>query len=126
MPFRHLIRTVAIAALVAGPVAAAAQPTVVAIELKSFSYTPSPIRLHAGQPVTLTFTNRAGGGHDFTAKTFFQSAKILSGNVSDGEVEVGAGQSVSVTLVPAAGHYPAHCGHMFHQTFGMKTEILVD
>ena len=37
------------------------------ILLYSYGYTPSPIVLAAGKPVTLTFVNRAGKGHDFTA-----------------------------------------------------------
>ena len=106
--------------------AAAAQPPVVPIELKSFSYTPSPIHLRAGQAVTLTFTNRSDGGHDFTAKEFFRSARIISGNVAEGKVELGSGQSKSVTLVPASGRYKVHCGHAFHTMFGMSSEIIVD
>ncbi len=120
MPSRYLIA----AALIAAP--AVAQTPVVPIELKSFSYNPSPIHLRAGQEVTLTFTNRSDGGHDFTAKEFFRAARIISGNVAEGEVELGSGQSISVTLVPAAGRYKVHCGHTFHTMFGMSSEIIVD
>ena len=105
---------------------AAAQTPVVPIELKSFAYAPSPIRLRAGQPVTLSFSNRSGSGHDFTAKTFFASARIVSGSVSGGEIELKGGQSKSVTLIPAAGRYKVHCGHAFHSALGMRTEIVVD
>ena len=120
MPSRYLIA----AALIAAP--AVAQTPVVPIELKSFSYNPSPIHLRAGQEVVLTFTNRSDGGHDFTAKEFFRAARIISGNVAEGEVELGSGQSISVTLVPAAGRYKVHCGHTFHTMFGMSSEIIVD
>lgn len=126
MPSYRLFRKIAIAAIFASPVAAAAQNPVVSIDLKNFSFAPSPIHLRAGQEVTLTFTNRADGGHDFTAKEFFRAAKVISGNVTEGEVELGAGQSKSVTLVPSAGRYKVHCGHAFHTMFGMTSEIIVD
>ena len=52
------------------------------ILLYSYGYNPNPIVLAAGKPVTLTFLNRAGKGHDFTAAKFFASSRILAGNVS--------------------------------------------
>jgi len=125
MPSRRFFQSIAIATILAGTAAAAESP-VVSIDLKNFSYTPSPIHLRAGQAVTLNFSNRSGGGHDFTAKAFFRSAKILSGDVGDGEIEIGSGQSRSVTLIPAAGRYPVHCGHAFHKMLGMSSEIVVD
>lgn len=107
--------------------AAPAQPTppVQTINLVSYSYSPTPIRLHAGQPVTLLFVNRSGSGHDFTARSFFRSARILAGRVGDGEVELRGGQSASVTLIPVAGRYSVHCSHPFHKMFGMSSTILV-
>ena len=78
---------------------AQAQPAapVRVINLVSYSFAPAPIMLRAGQPVTLQFVNRAGKGHDFTATRFFRSARILSGRVEDGEVELRPGQIVNVT-----------------------------
>jgi uncharacterized cupredoxin-like copper-binding protein len=107
--------------------AALAQPAapVQVINLVSYSIAPTPIVLHAGRPVTLQFVNRAGKGHDFTATRFFRSARILSGHVGDGEVELRPGQIANVTLIPAAGRYPAHCSHPFHKMLGMHTAILV-
>lgn len=106
---------------------AQAQPAapVRVINLVSYSFAPAPIMLRAGQPVTLQFVNRAGKGHDFTATRFFRSARILSGRVEDGEVELRPGQIVNVTLIPAAGRYNAHCGHPFHKILGMHTTIVV-
>jgi plastocyanin len=75
--------------------------------------------------VTLTFVNASSKGHDFTAPAFFRSARILTGNAAKGEVELGGGESRSVTLVPAAGTYEAHCGHPFHSMMGMHTQIVV-
>ena len=107
--------------------AAQAQPAtpVQVINLVSYSFAPSPIVLRAGQPVTLQFVNRAGKGHDFTAERFFRSARILSGRVEDGEVALRPGQVATVTLIPAAGRYTAHCSHLFHKALGMHTMILV-
>lgn len=104
-----------------------AQPTapVQIVNLQSYSYSPSPIVLKAGQPVTLQFVNRSGSGHDFTAERFFQSARILAGHVDQGEVDLRPGQSAAVTLIPAAGRYAVHCSHPFHKVLGMRSTILV-
>ena len=105
---------------------AAAQVPVKHIELKSYAYNRAPIRLKAGQAVTLHFMNRAGKGHDFTARRFFAAARITGGKVTNGEVQLAAGQTAAVTLVPAAGRYKVHCGHPFHKQLGMRTEIIVE
>lgn len=121
-------RIAAAAALSLLPFSAAmAQPAapVRVVNLVSYSYAPAPIVLRAGQPVTLQFVNRAGKGHDFTAKGFFRSARILSGRVEDGEIELRPGQVAIVTLIPAAGRYPVHCSHPLHKMFGMRSTILV-
>ncbi len=107
---------------------AASQPVaapVQGIALYSYGYNPDPIVLTAGKAVTLNFVNRATKGHDFTAKKFFSSSRIVSGNVGEGGVDLGSGQSASVTLVPAAGQYEIHCGHPFHAMMGMKGDIIV-
>ena len=105
----------------AQPVAAPAYT----IGLYTYGYQPNPIVLQAGRPVTLTFVNRSGKGHDFTAQKFFRSSRILAGNVGAGEVGLGPGQSRSVTLIPAAGRYGVHCGHPFHKVLGMRGDIVV-
>lgn len=102
-----------------------AAASVQGIALYSYGYNPDPIVLAAGKPMTLNFVNRATKGHDFTAKEFFGSSRIISGNVSEGEVDLGPGRSASVTLVPAAGRYKIHCGHPFHAMMGMKGDIVV-
>ena len=112
-----------VAAAVAGP--ASAQTPVQIIELRSFGYAPRTIQLAAGKPVTLTFTNRSGDSHDFTARSFFARSRIVAGAVPGGEIELKGGRSLSVTLVPAAGRYKVHCGHFLHKQFGMRGEIIV-
>ena len=106
----------------AGP--ASAQP-VQTVTLYSHGYAPQVLHLAAGRPVTLAFVNRAGKSHDFTARQFFRSARILSGRATGGEVELRGGQSARVTLIPAAGRYSVHCGHPFHKMLGMHGTIIV-
>jgi plastocyanin len=119
-----LLLAAAGALLAAGP--AASQPVPVqVINLHSYGYSPNPIMLRAGRPVALMFVNRAGKGHDFTARRFFRSARILAGRIGDGEVDLGPRQSASVTLIPAAGRYKVHCGHPFHSLLGMRSTIVV-
>jgi len=104
----------------------AAQPAVQTIYVWSFNFAPKPIHLRAGVPVTLNFVNRSGGGHDFTAKGFFARSRILSGAAPDGEIELRGGETRSITLVPAAGTYKAHCSHFLHAQMGMRDLIVVD
>ena len=112
--------------LCAGPATAqiVAAP-VQTIALYSYGFNPTPIVLNAGKAVTLSFVNRAGKSHDFTAEKFFRASKIISGRVGEGEVDLAPGQTASVTLVPAAGRYKVHCGHPFHKMLGMHTDIIV-
>ena len=105
---------------------AAAQPAAVTIAVQNFSFAPTPLRLRAGQPVTLTFVNRSGSGHDFTAAKFFANARILAGGAPDGEIELAPHQSRTITLVPRAGSYKAHCSHFLHKQMGMEDQIFVD
>jgi uncharacterized cupredoxin-like copper-binding protein len=111
---------------------AAAQPNWagaarVEVKLASFSFDPKVIHLHAGQPVLLHLVNTASGGHDFAAKEFFAAATLRDpASVAGGRVPLGGHQSRDVVLVPRAGRYPLKCTHMFHVTFGMTGEIVVD
>ena len=122
---RPTLLPAAAALLALGP--AAAQPVQPAqtVTLYSYGYAPQLIQLAAGRPVTLTFVNRAGKGHYFTARRFFGSARILSGRVTDGQVDLAGRQSASVTLVPAAGRYAVHCRRPFHKMLGMRATIIV-
>lgn len=120
-------RAAAIAAslLLLGATGPSPAPPVQRIDLSSYAYAPSTIHLRAGAPVTLQFVNRSGGRHDFTARSFFASSRILAGRVDGGKVDLRSGASSRVTLVPAAGSYPVHCGRPFHRMLGMKGRILV-
>jgi len=120
--YRLTLVSAALAAFVVGP-AAAQQPSTQAINVYSFGFTPKLIHLAAGRPVTLTFTNTSGSGHDFTAKEFFAASQITAGAAPRGEIELHSGETKSITLVPRAGNYPTHCSHFLHATFGMVGTI---
>ena len=111
--------------LLALPAAAAAQPAprTVEIRLSSFDFTPSEIRLRAGEPVTLHLVNTGRGGHNFSAPQFFAAAGGVSGPVRRGAVEVGSHGSADVRLTPARGHYRLRCTHSLHTAFGMTGSI---
>ena len=122
-----VLRVAAAAALsIALAAPAPAQPAAQTILVASFSFGPKPIHLAAGQPVTLVFVNRSGSGHDFTAKEFFASSRIIAGAAPGGEIELRGGQTRSMTLVPARGTYKAHCSHFLHSAMGMTDQIVVN
>jgi plastocyanin len=91
----------------------------------SYGFAPRPIILAAGRPVTLTFQNRSGGSHDFTAKTFFARSTITEGAAPDGEIELRPYETKRITLIPRPGEYRAHCSHFMHALLGMNDRIIV-
>lgn len=121
------MRVIAAAALLATvPVAVEAAPRARAtVTLTSHRFTPSPIYLAGGVPVRLVLSNRAGKTHDFTARQFFASSRLLDGRAPGGEVRLGPGQSAVIDLVPARGTYKVHCGEFGHKMLGMSTMIIV-
>jgi plastocyanin len=105
----------------AQPVAAPVQT----IQVYSFGFAPRPIQLAAGRPVTLNFVNQSGSGHDFTARALFARSQIVAGAAPNGEIDLRPHQSKSVTLIPQAGNYEAHCSHFMHAPMGMTTRVFV-
>ena len=122
---RALLCSALVLPLTGAAQAPAEPPPTVTITLTSYQFTPSPIVLKAGQPVRLVFQNKAGKGHDFTARQFFTASKLTAGKVTDGRISLGAGESATVDLIPTKGTYQAHCGKFMHSTMGMKTQISV-
>lgn len=113
------------------PAASLSQPAtpVVDVRLTSFDFTPSTIRLRAGQPVVLRLTNPGRGGHDFSAPAFFAAATLAPGQHHvfhhAGGIEVPGHRTVTVLLTPARGNYRLKCTHTLHSFFGMKGRIIV-
>ena len=105
---------------------ACAQSAGQTILVSSYSFSPRPLHLAAGRPVTLTFINRSGSGHDFTARTFFANSTITRGAAPGGEIELAGHETKSITLIPRAGTYHAHCSHLLHKQLGMSDDIVVD
>lgn len=125
---KHIILSCAavLASALGATAAPASPPAEVRIDLSSFAIAPRPIRLAAGQPVRLVFTNRSGGAHDFTARGLFAAASKVSGPVAGGTVDLAGHQSAVVELTPARGRYKVHCSHFGHSLMGMKGVVLVD
>jgi plastocyanin len=98
----------------------------VEVALESFRFAPASIHLRAGQPVVLRLVNRSGGGHNFVAPDFFDSARVGAAVGENGGIEVPAHQVREVEVVPARGRYSLRCTHAFHKMMGMKGEIVVD
>ena len=122
-----MLRTATFALLALAPLAeASAQPATQVVDVWSFGFGPAPIHLQAGRPVTLTFVNRSGSSHDFTAPRFFASARSTNGAVLPPDIDLGPHQSRSVTLIPGRGTYEAHCSHFLHKQMGMSDTIFVD
>ena len=115
-----------VAALALLPGAAAAEPVATTtITLTSHRFAPAPIHLAGGVPVRLIFRNPAGKAHDFSARDFFANARILAGRAPRGNVDVPAGGTVIVDLVPRAGTYKVRCTKFGHAMLGMTTTIIV-
>lgn len=123
MSFSRLASAAFLSMLLASP--AAAQPQAVTIGVYSFGFSPRPIRLRAGQPVTLTFVNQSNNGHDFTAREFFAASAISAGAAPGGKIPLAGHETKSITLTPRAGTYPAHCSHFLHSSMGMTDQIVV-
>lgn len=126
MPAMPLAAAAMLSMIVAAPAAAQPeQPAQLLVQVWNFGFAPQPIHLAAGKPVTLTFVNQSGSGHDFTAPGFFQHSKITAGAAPNDEIELGPHETRRITLVPARGTYQAHCSHFLHKQMGMSETIVV-
>jgi plastocyanin len=118
---------------VLGPFVAWAQPSkgqsaeTITIRLSNFAFAPAQLQLRVGVPVRLHLVNDSSGGHSFSAPALFAASAYLSGAPpQDGTVQIAAGGSVDITLVPrAAGTYKLECTHFLHSLFGMTGTIVV-
>jgi plastocyanin len=123
-----MLRTLALATLIALAAPAAAQPNTAAVDLTNFKFTPAQVQLKANLPTILQIRNESSGGHSFSAPAFFAAAHVDPGSarlIQHGRIEVPAHATVRVALTPTAGQYPLKCSHLFHSTFGMNGTIIV-
>ncbi len=99
----------------------------VTVQLSNFAFAPERLQLRVGVPVRLHLVNVASGGHSFSAPAFFAASTYPSGTPPrDGKIDIAAGGSVDVTLVPrTAGTYRLECTHFLHSLFGMTGTIVV-
>jgi uncharacterized cupredoxin-like copper-binding protein len=97
--------------------------------LSSFDIQPDPIRLKAGEPLRLRLTNNSSIAHSFNSEAFFAKAQVRPRErelTKRGKIEVPAGTSREILLVPAAGRYSARCGSLYHRLLGMRADIIVE
>jgi plastocyanin len=100
----------------------------VTVRLSSFAFDPDHLQLKAGVPIRLRLVNESGGGHDFSAPAFFAASTLLPSSSAprNGDVAVGAHQTVEIGLVPGSpGTYHLECTHFLHSFFGMHGTIEV-
>jgi len=106
--------------------ATAAAPPTVTVTIGSRFYAPDPIRLPAGQPITLKLVNGDSSTHAFGARRFFRSAKILSGDAKGGNIELAPGETATVTLIPVKGSFKVECSRHQMDKLGMQGQIIVN
>jgi uncharacterized cupredoxin-like copper-binding protein len=97
--------------------------------LSSFDIQPQSIAFKAGQPVRLRLINNSSIPHSFNAGDFFSSGEVRPRDkklLSGGKVDVGAGETREVLIVPKAGRYRARCANLFHRVMGMTASIVVE
>jgi uncharacterized cupredoxin-like copper-binding protein len=113
----------------AAPAGQQGQAEVVRVELSNFRLNPGTLSLVHGHAYVLELVNRSSGGHDFTARGLFASARIESGDgarIEKGSIEVPGKETVRIGFVPLEpGTFEFHCAHPFHATLGMKGRMVV-
>ncbi|SIO03711.1 Cupredoxin-like domain-containing protein [Parasphingorhabdus marina DSM 22363] len=107
----------------------AADAESVPVELTSYAFTPELVEFESGKDYVLELKNSASGGHNFSARDFFDAASIHpedSGLIRKGRVELSGGETVKIRLkTGAAATYKLNCSRFLHSGFGMKGQIVV-
>jgi uncharacterized cupredoxin-like copper-binding protein len=100
------------------------------VTLSNFSFAPNMLRLQRNSSYTLHLMNSASGGHSFSAPELFAAVMIApedSAKITNGRIEIPAGQAVDIHLTPmTAGTYAIVCTHFLHQTFGMRGTAIIE
>ena len=102
----------------------------VQIVLSNFSFAPSMLRLQRNMSTTLHLKNTASGGHAFSSPELFAAVAVApedAGKITGGKIEIAAGGSVDITVMPmTAGTFPVVCTHFLHQSFGMHGTAVIE
>jgi plastocyanin len=102
---------------------------VIEVDMTNFAFSPSSLMLQQGVPYRLHFVNKTSGGHDFTAKDFFEAATIdpaAEALVKGGKISFKGSETADVGVVAnRVGHFDVVCSHLMHATMGMRGEIIV-
>jgi uncharacterized cupredoxin-like copper-binding protein len=96
--------------------------------LSSFDIQPGTMEFRAGEPLRLRLINNSTIPHSFSAGDFFRAGDVRPRErklVSGGTVQVGAGETREILIVPKAGEYSARCSNLFHRVMGMSAKIRV-
>lgn len=100
---------------------------VITIELSNFNISPNSLVLEHGHSYRLRLVNRSPSSHDFSATSFFRSAKLEAEDrrkFKGEKIELRGRQEVEISIVPQQpGHYKFHCTHPFHAALGMRGSI---
>jgi plastocyanin len=103
--------------------------TPVTITLTDYAFTPETLELKTGAAYQLHFVNSGSKDHNFSAPDFFAAVQIVpddQAKLTKGQVGLGAGQTVDITVTPgSAGTYPVECTHFMHKMMGMHGNIIV-
>ena len=97
--------------------------------LTSHDIQPEEIRLKAGQAVRLRFVNNSNQRHSFSAKAFFENARLRRRDarvVRDGTLEVPPLSTETIVVVPRAGRYKAASASLLRRLLGMSGRIIVE
>ena len=103
--------------------------TPLTITLTDYAFTPGTLDLKTGTAYQLHFVNSGSKDHNFSAPEFFAAAQIAPDDqvkVAKGQVGLGAGQTVDITVTPGgAGTFAVECTHFMHKMMGMHGNIVV-
>lgn len=103
--------------------------TPLTVTLTDYAFTPGTLDLKSGTAYQLHFVNSGSKDHNFSAPEFFTAAQIApddQAKVAKGQVGLGAGQAVDITVTPGnAGTYAVECTHFMHKMMGMHGTIVV-
>lgn len=97
--------------------------------LRVNAFEPEVIRLSAGEPVRLVFYNSSRSPLSLRAGSFFENARIRSGDadlVAHGGMTLRPGETRAVSLVPSVGRYRLRSGSWVRRLVGMSALIVVE